>query len=404
MKIKKIRNIRLSQQEFLFFLPYTIFIVFNILSQSFYAIYIENYTKMIIAGCCALIVFKEAFERKYYNKSIIGLAVTIVLFLLTLMGSRNAQNNIPAMFLFIYAARNIKFKKIARYTILISTILLIFIILSAKLGIINEYRIITWENGALRDRNYLGFRYALYPSTIVFNITCLIVYLKKKNLKIWLAVLLLAINYWFYVQTNSRLTFVLSIALVVIAYIYKWVEQWLLNRNILLTAGCFSFIICFFISFFLTFYYDENKSWMKVINSCLGSRLSLGKASLIENGIPILGQNIGWVGNGLNSLGEKSVEEYTYVDSLYIQVLQHYGIIFTIIFLILMTIVMFKIKEIQDIYLYTIMVMIAFHYIIDDLQLYLFYNTFWLLIGQLVMVLVSKENLLYRYIKKRRSE
>ena len=301
------------------------------------------------------------------------------------MGSRNAQNIVPALFLFIYSARNMQFEKIARNTLIISTTVLIFVILSAKLGIIQEYHAIQLQNGRVRERNYLGFLYALYPSTIVFNITCLIVYLKKDKLKPLYVILLILVNYWFFKQTDSRLTCLLAVFVLVAAIVLKKLESKVKKKSVVLSLACFSYVFCFVISLYLTIIYTPSKEWMNLLNSFLGNRLSFGNASLLKNGIPILGQNISWSGSGLNALGERSATIYDFVDSLYIQILQHYGVIFTVVFLVLMTIMMLKIKNNGNIYLFLIMVTVALHFLVDNLQLYLHFNTFWLVAGGYVM-------------------
>lgn len=375
----------IRKNELLFFIPYTIFLVYSILSVTFYLIDIQFLEKTILILSCVLLLMKEVSTYVIRKSDFRGLLIALLLFLLTLMNSQGGQNNVPATILFVYAARNIKFDRIARWTVIISTFTLAFVILSAKLGVIQEYHTIQIQNERERLRNYLGFLYALYPATIIFNITCLIIALRKNKIKIWQAALLCIVNYWFYYQTNSRMVFALAIVLIVMAMVFKHTEQFFKRRKVLQILECFSYIVCFAISFFLTVIYNPSKTWMYKINIALGQRLELGYKSIIKNGIPLMGQKINWVGNGLNALGEKSTEEYTYVDSLYIQILQRYGVVFCVVFLIIITLVMIRIKKSQDIYLLSVLMLIAVHCMIDNLQLYLHFNTFWLLTGRLLM-------------------
>ena len=54
----------------------------------------------------------------------------------------------------------------------------------------------------------------------------------------------------------------------------------------------------------------------------LESRLSLGKKSLERDGVTFFSRHISWVGNGLDAFGNSSNKVYTYVDCLYVKILQ----------------------------------------------------------------------------------
>ena len=97
--------------------------------------------------------------------------------------------------------------------------------------------------------------------------------------------------------------------------------------------------------------------------------------------------------------GNQSTKAYTYVDSFYIQTLQHYGIIFEIVLLVIFTLTMIRVKKTNDIYLYMILSAIAVHFIIDDLQLHFYYNTFWFVIGNALM---SNMSLLISNVNKKK--
>ena len=98
--------------------------------------------------------------------------------------------------------------KIFRISYRISLFMLLFIIFSSYVGIIQNY--ISYS--ATRERQYLGFRYALYPSSIFCNIIFLKVYLEKENIS-WLALGALLIgNYVLFQYTDSRLTFILGLS------------------------------------------------------------------------------------------------------------------------------------------------------------------------------------------------
>ena len=106
--------------------------------------------------------------------------------------------------------------------------------------------------------------------------------------------------------------------------------------------------------------------------------------------------NIEWVGNGLDKNGIEPVGESLYVDNLYIQVMQKFGIIFVVLVLILLTIAMIKIVEQKKYILAFILTMIAIHCIIDDLFMAISYNPFWIAAGAVLMTAENSFNFFHR--------
>ena len=87
------------------------------------------------------------------------------------------SSELSVTILFIYALRDVPFKKVAQTSLVVSMFLLLFVIISAKLGIITNYI----EVSGSRVRTYLGFRYALFPSILLMNIVAIVFYLKQIN-------------------------------------------------------------------------------------------------------------------------------------------------------------------------------------------------------------------------------
>jgi len=373
---------KINKSEQIFFLSYGIYLFFSILSTSFYYRYFTGIYKFIIMGCGLLILVSELKKVHVNRKGFAGLIVCISLFFITYFSSSGAvQNTIPLMFLLIYAARNIRFEKIALFTVIVSSFLVGFIILSAELGFIENY---LYMKGG-RTRYFLGFRYALYAPTLYFNIVLLIAYLKKSTVKYYQILFLLLINYWLFAQTNSRITFYMTIMILIFAVWMKKVGFKQEKKYRLLGIGCFAVVICAGLSIGLSVFYDPSVEWMYNLNAILSGRLRLGQNALLSDGFSLFGQNVSWVGNGLDAYGNMSTEAYSWVDSMYVQILIHYGIVFLLVFIIIMTLLLFRCYKDREYALLISLIMIVAHCMIDDLQLYLHYNTFWFAAGSVLM-------------------
>ena len=83
--------------------------------------------------------------------------------------------------------------------------------------------------------------------------------------------------------------------------------------------------------------------------------------------------------------GFGSTETYLWVDNFYISIIQRFGILVSIVIILLLTFTLFKCWKVKNYYLMLILTLIAGHCMIDDLFLYLNYNTFWFVIGSTLM-------------------
>ena len=367
---------RYSLKNMLFYIPYVAYLLYSLLNTSFYAKYINSYGKILFAFCVLLLILKEFLGARFTSRDGVLALVLIVITGYFYMYFGLTQTLLP---IFIYSARNMEVNKILRISYVISVFMLVFIILSSYLGIIQNYIYYS----ALRERQYLGFRYALYPSSILCNIIFLKVYLEKENIS-WLSLIcLLVANYVLFQYTDSRLTFILGVALIVFSTIMKKSQKFreiLLNRTFI-----WSFLVLALLSIYATINYDYLSDWQSDLNEALGGRLSLGNSTLKFYGYGLFGKTLSLSGNGLDENGMLNTSTYDYVDNLYVLLLLRAGIIFLFIFLVAMTIIMKKIYIQKDSYLYIIFILLAFHGIIDDLIMLPQYNSFWFVVAALFM-------------------
>ena len=365
-----------SLKNMLFYIPYVAYLLYSLLNTSFYAKYINSYGKILFAFCVLLLILKEFLGARFTSRDGVLALVLIVITGYFYMYFGLTQTLLP---IFIYSARNMEVNKILRISYIISLVMLVFIILSSYLGIIQNYIYYS----ALRERQYLGFRYALYPSSILCNIIFLKVYIEKENVS-WVSLICLLIgNYILFQYTDSRLTFMLGTVLIIFSAIMKKSQKFreiLLNRTFI-----WSFLVLALLSIYATINYDYLSDWQSDLNEALGGRLSLGNSTLKFYGYGLFGKTLSLSGNGLDENGMLNTSTYDYVDNLYVLLLLRAGIIFLFIFLVAMTIIMKKIYIQKDSYLYIIFILLAFHGIIDDLIMLPQYNSFWFVVAALFM-------------------
>ncbi len=381
------KNNKIENNELFFFIAYGLYLFFALLNATFFSAYFPNkYIKLVMILCVIILIFKELLDQKgkIPYKELIYLVICLIMSLL-IVYHLNKTVMIPFFFL-IYSARKIKFEKIAKFTIVESVIIFIITIISAKLGIITNY---TYINYYGRKREYLGFLYSLYPQMIMLNITALYLYIKIQKKSILKYIFFVAINYWIFLHTNSRLSFYLSLLLILLMFILNIKPNILKKRRIICFIMSTSFLVFSISSLYLNINYDSSNDNMVQLNKILENRLLLGYNSTFEYDINLFGNDVQFVGNGLDSQGNLSTEEYNYVDCLYLNVLEKYGLIFFIILLSLLTYTAFKIWKKNDYPILVILFILALHGAIDDLGIYLHYNTFWFIIGECFISRIS---------------
>ena len=362
-----------------------IFLIISILDATFYVQHLPRIAyKVLTALSLALLGIKELYKKEYDFRTILGLIITVLVYLI--IGKISTlSSNIAIGIIFIYALRDIPFKSVAKTSLLVSVLMLLFVIVSANMGVITNYL----EISGTRVRSYLGFRYALLPSILLMNIVAIALYINKNNIRYWQWLLLSLSVYWVYGQTDSRLTFYNSCILLAFNLLIKWFPNMLSKLGNVLKVFKLTFIVNAIISFWITInYLGSNNSFVNSflfkLNQMLGGRLYLANKSLELFGFGLFGKPVEWNGNGLTVEGVRNYQTYLYVDNLYIQVLQKFGLLVLVLMVTLLTLTLSKaIKKNQWIIAFILIVM-SFQSMIDDLNLYLHYNIFWILIGSLI--------------------
>lgn len=369
-----------SVDEGAFLVSYGAWLMAMLLNSTFFAASISNtvlvtFRYIGIAGALLSIFMR----REHWASEAFGLFIVVLLVFIT---TRTSASFLLDLVVFVYCGRFVDFKRIARVTLWIASLLLVLTVLAAEAGIIENYVSFDLNEGVIRRREYMGFLYALQPAQLMFNITCLVVFLRGEQFTSPYAVALLLSNTLIFLKTNARLSFSISIALVFLALMLRVCIGKRTFGRFLVIAGPSAFIVCFALCWIITVDYPGQGSLLVEINHVLGNRLALGHEAIAKYGTTLFGQGIEFIGNGLDLNGKlNNSGVYNYVDCLYIRLPILYGWVFTVIFLVGMTFAAVCAARKSNYCLVLILVFIAIHCIVDDLVIRLQFCTFLFLAG-----------------------
>lgn len=363
--------------ELVFFSTYAFYLSILILKSSFYSQYLNGIVNKSIflgvSGILALcVMMRDNISKKSSVLAVLSLAFTGV-FVFRLSG----RFELIPFPLLLFCGRNIRFERIARITAIVSSFTLAFVIISSYAGIIPNYVSKSLYNGTLRIRHYLGFRYALYPAGILFNIVSMDLYAHHSNITLKRCLAWLLCSLFVFFQTDSRLFSIFSVLVIFGFFLVASVSTKIFEMRIIQALMVCSFIICAAASFIMTFKFTNANPLMKKLNNLLEQRLRLGKEAFSNYDIKPFGQKIAFIGNGLDADGNTAAGRYNYVDNFYESILLKFGYLFLIAFLVLATIAAYRCCKKKDYYMLGLLTILAVHGMIDDMVLYLSYNSLW---------------------------
>lgn len=372
----KIRIDRRSINDWLVYIAVSLYVAVSIVTTTFFSKYIPGsvYHLVSIVSISLLILYNILTIK---NTKGIGVGVFGALFILVMMSlliyaSTGSFQTYIYSLIIIFLLKDFDFKKLVNFVLPVIIGTFIFVIISSKVGIIQDYI----EISGSRTRHYLGFRYSLFPSTVMLNIVGLYLYSKQEKISYKSLIVLSVSVLWIFLQTASRLAALSSAVFLVIGFSTKCFPNLLTKLRYILVFLLPSYIFGALASYIIAGKYVTAGSGLRALNSFLGGRIYLASKSLYTYGFGWVGKNIQWIGNGLNNEGKRSTLSYLYVDNMYIQVLQKYGLLYLIIFVILLTISMLILYRQKQYLLVLLLSVLAMHATIDDLTFNLYYNLF----------------------------
>ena len=249
-----------------------------------------------------------------------------ILVLLTVVSYVAQSVTILFDFIIVFASKDFLKGRVIKYAVIIQVIISICVVAGTMGGIIDDW--IYLQGHGLRIRHSLGYGYPNTLPAIYFYATIAICYLLKDRYNTLYFAALELLNYWIFLQTNTRTAFLLTAVALLAFYILQFYKKPLIdNRTTRLVYLHSVWIIAIAAIIACRLYNPNSISWLNV-DSFINYRLSLGHKALMENHLTLFGQKIEWYGYG--GYGYTFTEMkgvYNYVDCSYLKILLDHGII-----------------------------------------------------------------------------
>ena len=308
-------------------------------------------------------------DRNYKNS---GIFITI-LFLAIIVGLK-AENlrDLILISLFLLEARNMEFKRFARFYCIISSIFLFFVLACDAIGVFDSITVNVVRSTNNTVRHLLGFNFTTYSANFFLSIVLAYLYIDNRKKRLLSNIILLLLNYFFFFFTDTKVAFFETLLFIVGVEIIKLTKFKIEKHVVVAFFSRFIFVFSAAVSLFVAFSYQTN-FFIRGIDKIFNYRISLAYRALAEYPIMLFGNKVEWV---LKS-GEYA---YFYVDCSYIQVLLQYGlVIFALIILGFTSLIKKEIAESENITVWCLII-VALHSITDPQLLNLAYNPFLLML------------------------
>lgn len=326
---------------------------------------------------------RKVASNEYVLNLLISLIVLLALYAIVVRNVGGSGLFPQYALLLIFCARNVRFSLIAKVAMVNLAILLVGIIGSSLIGLIPNVYLSTGHAGYC-----LGFKYPLFPASLLFSFTCLALFLNRKRNYLAVYAVLLFLNFLMYLFVDAQLSFILSAGAILLCFFCSRSSLNTLFRKIspLLT---WSFVVLAGTSLIIASSQDLTEM-LKPINNMLGDRLNLSYEGLQRYDLLPFGQKLNMHGNGSISFNPDALKTpYFYIDNLYVQVALRFGVVFLVVYLAAYTMAAKRALKREEIVLVIIFTILAIHQTIDDQTLRLQSNLFMLLLWPSGITLIS---------------
>lgn len=347
----------------LFLFSYFLYILAEVFDSSYVGEMLPANIRRGMKGIIILLLLLQLFFKKRYIKRIFFrylllccLAILVALF--------SKEPNVLVVVLLLLTCSDIKIDSIINislYTMLasFSSVVLLSIIGVLPDLVYSHYSIMT--HSSIQAHSY-GFRYYSTPAFLILFMSFSFLY-KHKNLKT-MVICLLANGISYYVFT-AKLPFFCFIIFLGLNITFKLNNKKIIRMINIQILPIVPFALAILI-YILSKYYNNFGNLGMILNSLLSGRLEQGSIGLSMNRINILGNYFEMVGRYSLTYSELlSINNHFYIDSDYLYMILHYGIIYSTFIIFCYSVAIRKYVLTNNIYMLSWIISVIFFAVVN---------------------------------------
>lgn len=316
-----------NTSEFVYYAFLFVVIIHRFLSNTVIEYdWIENVIMMITFILGIFVVIKILSEwRSSWSSMAIVLAIITVGFI-AVSNFYITYNYVWEYLLLILGARNIDYKKIIRYYLVVVTSLTFFTIIASLLGIVDNLVFYRSEEGAARYA--MGFVYVTDFCAHLFFLSAVYAFYRGKTIKIIEILGIAVVGLGCYLLSEGRNSTICIVLLIVVIILNKFIDKEKINNSILRAIEVLLIIIMPVLvvaSIILGLVYNQDNRFMSILNTYMGHRPQMDAEAFARYRVTLFGQYFSqeiYVGEG----GVGFPDNYFYIDCSYVSILLKMGI------------------------------------------------------------------------------
>ena len=378
--------IRANLGKYLYYFSFFLWYFHKVVKLTFFDIYFSEKTLLNLAFVTTLLLVVKIviIDYKFFlNYFWMILLLLSICFISAVSSGKIWYDSLFTISLFVIAAHDISFEKICLFTSVMAFAALATVFVTNHLEIISKT--VVFEP---RHRDALGFRHYSNAPFVFLGAAFSGIYAKhvKKEVSYFEMLILLLINLYIYVKTDTRWVFLSVLAIIilyVIIYKFNFVRGLSKDKKLIAVLSTTFFVSILIIYFVISIKYNPNSTIFQNIDIKLfNTRISLNNRAFKEYGVHLFGNEVKYISNA---------NDYFYIDSGYMQLLFNNGLIVLIMICIAYYIIMINAIREENWFVFSwVIIIIAFN-VMNEMIFTIERATCLLLLFQII----CKEKLVY---------
>lgn len=363
-----------SYWEPIYLILLAFFIGMRFLLSTMFTIYWPKYFYRTLTVIGVVLVLLHLMRAKDISKKEIA-AMLVVTFVFMMSHYVSGYDFLVDLLILILGAYRVNFRNILKTYIAVWSVLLVVTIIGAMAGPAENLVFVQGEGSeGERVRMALGICYPTDLAAYVVFIMLAYVYLREQYITYLEIVIMFLLTIAVYYITDARTDFAIMLLLIIGTIIIKKIERIIVNNTLIKKFFiCYPIIMCLLV-WILTLMYDgENELLVRLNESVISNRLSLGRQAIDNYGFSFFGKYVLEKGYGGAT---EPVWPYFFIDSSYISIGIKYGILMEILVVLYNLKLIKKCLDNNKTIIYIIIVCLGLQAVMEHHIIQYWYNPF----------------------------